>query len=164
MQRSQLQNRRAQRHQNTNAHLAAEQSLLVQDKSQALQQLIKVTKSLLDLGEKEAQALAQDDMLSFAILQDEKTKLAEHYAKMSEEFRDRLPQFRGVSPALLDRLEYLQIQLGEVSQRNADIVRNMYDRARANTQTTLLNAQEMGQDKRIKFANNNEQSDEVENG
>ena len=133
-------------------------NILPGDKTQALHHLIKLTKHLVDISDKESQALAQNDMLSFAILQDEKALLAEHYAKASEEFRARLPQFRGISPTLLDRLENLQIQLGDISKSNHAIVKEIYERSRANTQTTLLNAQEMGQDKRLHFANSNDQN------
>lgn len=135
-------------------------TILPSEKTQAMQTLIKLTKSLSDLAERESQALMQNDMLSFAILQDEKTMIAERYAQASSEFRSRLNEFRGISPALLSRLESLQAQLGEISQQNNAIVARLYDQSRQNTQSTLLKAQELGQNTQITYANNNTAEDE----
>ncbi len=129
--------------------------VLPRERTQALQHLIKLTKNLANLAERESKALTQNDMLSFAILQDEKVLIAERYAKASEEFRNRLPEFRGIDGALLNRLQGLQEQLGEVSRQNNEVVKRLYERSRENTQATLLNAQELGQSKKITFANSN---------
>ncbi len=134
-------------------------TILPNEKTQAMQTLIKLTKSLSDLAERESQALMQNDMLSFAILQDEKTMIAERYAQASSEFRARLNEFRGISPALLSRLESLQVQLGEISQQNNAIVARLYEQSRQNTQTTLLKAQELGQNVKTTYANNNTAED-----
>ena len=93
------------------------------------------------------------DILSFAILQDEKALIAEHYAAASNEFRARLPEFRGMNPALLDRLEALQHRLGEAAKQNNASVSRIYEQSKENTQNTLLSAQELGQTKHIRFAN-----------
>jgi len=115
------------------------------------------------LAERESQALAQNDILSFAILQDEKALIAEHYAAASNEFRARLPEFRGMNPALLDRLEALQHRLGEAAKQNNASVSRIYEQSKENTQNTLLSAQELGQSKQVRFAND-EKQDEVQNG
>jgi len=137
--------------------------VLANEKTQAVQQLIKLTHNLADLAERETQALAQDDMLSFAILQDEKALIAEHYAAASNEFRARLPEFRGMNPALLDRLESLQQRLGEAAKQNNATVKRIYDQSKENTQNTLISAQELGQTKPMHFANDATDIDEVKN-
>lgn len=138
--------------------------VLAREKTQAVQQLIKLTRNLADLAERESQALAQNDMISFAILQDEKALIAEHYAAASNEFRNRLPEFRGMNPALLDRLESLQVRLGEAARQNNEAVKRLYDQSKDNTQNTLISAQELGQSKPMRFANDlDEQESEANN-
>lgn len=131
----------------------AAEGVLAREKTQAVQQLIKLTRNLADLAERETQALAQNDILAFAILQDEKALIAEHYAAASNEFRARLPEFRGMNPALLDRLESLQHRLGEAAKQNNETVKRIYDQSQENTQNTLISAQELGQNKPMRFAN-----------
>ena len=148
---------------NNSSAIAADAAagVLAREKTQAVQQLIKLTRNLADLAERESQALAQNDMVSFAILQDEKALIAEHYAAASNEFRARLPEFRGMNPALLDRLESLQVRLGEAARQNNDAVKRMYDQSKENTQNTLISAQELGQTKPTDFANDQNTIDEV---
>ncbi|MFK7838819.1 MAG: hypothetical protein AB8B83_00675 [Bdellovibrionales bacterium] len=140
----------------------AKTGILAREKTQAVQQLIKLTRNLADLAERESQALAQNDMLGFAILQDEKALIAEHYAAASNEFRARLPEFRGMNPALLDKLESLQHRLGEAARQNNDTVSRVYAQSKENTQNTLLSAQELGQSRPVQFAND-AQHEEVKN-
>lgn len=137
--------------------------ILAREKTQAVQQLIKLTRNLADLAEREAQSLAQNDMISFAILQDEKALIAEHYAAASNEFRARLPEFRGMNPALLDRLESLQNRLGDAARQNNDTVQRLYNQSKENTQNTLISAQELGQSKPMSFANDAAPNREVKN-
>ena len=137
--------------------------VLAREKTQAVQQLIKLTRNLADLAERESQALAQNDMVTFAILQDEKALIAEHYAAASQEFRNRLPEFRRMNPALLDRLEALQVRLGDAARQNNDAVQRMYEQSKENTQNTLISAQELGQTKPMRSANDLEKKGEVKN-
>ena len=138
--------------------------VLAREKTQAVQQLIKLTHNLTDLAERETQALAQNDMVSFAILQDEKALIAEHYAAAAQEFRNRLPEFRGMNPALLDRLESLQNRLGEAARQNNEAVKRIYETSKENTQNTLVNAQELGQSKAAHLANDETSDSEVNDG
>lgn len=120
-------------------------AVLPAERTQALSHLTRLTQNLSMLADRESQALAQDDMTTFSILQDEKEMLTERYAQASREFLTRLEEFRGIDPALLYRLETLQKELGEKSVHNNQIVSRMYQRARKNTQETLITAQELGQ-------------------
>ncbi len=120
----------------------------------AIQRLIQVSQKLLNLSERETQALLQRDMLAFAILQDEKESISRDYTKASEEFRARLEDFRNVEKNLLNRLEGLQKTLAEKTQGNNVIVLQMQKQAETYTQKTLLAAQEFGQQKRVRFTGN----------
>lgn len=130
---------------------ANDAQILPSEKTQAVQHLIKLTDSLITLSEREAQGLAQNDMVSFAILQDEKASLAEHYARASAEFRDRLHEFRGMSSALLDRLEQKQNRLGAISAENNAIVTRLYARAEENAKTGLKTARDHQEKTKVNF-------------
>ncbi len=127
-------------------------NILPQDTSRALNMLIRLTNNLSNLADREAQALAQGDMVTFAILQDEKALVTEQYMSASEEFRSNVNTYRGAEKSLLDRLENLQKELGEKTKSNNDTVQSIYERAQSRTQSSLLTAQEFGQDQRIRFA------------
>ena len=136
----------------TAASISVRPSALDTDPTQALNALIRITQALVDFADREQQALAKDDMLDFAILQDEKAILTERYVAMSREFRNRLEEFRGRDIGLLDRLENLQKELSEKSQQNNDAINNVKTRARQKTSTTLFSAQELGQNHSLTFA------------
>ena len=133
-------------------------AVLPAEKSQAISALVKITQALLDLAEKETQALAQNDMLTFAILQDEKAAVTERYAKLSEGFRSRVNEFRDADKNQLNRLENLQKLLAEKTHANNKVVERLYERARTQTQTTLLAAQEIGQRTHIKYPEKDEKT------
>lgn len=146
-----------QQQQNNKApHLAG--SILPADKSQALNLMIRITQNLIHLAERESQTLVQNDLLSFAILQDEKALMADHYVRTSEEFRSKINSYRGVDKALLMRLENAQKQLHEITSNNNIAVENVYERAKAQTQSALITAQEFGQE-RVRFEKTNDNSE-----
>jgi len=115
------------------------------DPAQALRALLKLSQGLIDLCERETQALVKDDLSAFTVLQDEKESLSLRYAAASSEFRARLEEFRGSEAATLDRLESLQKTLGEKMRANNALIAQMEGSARQKTQDTLLKVQEMGQ-------------------
>ena len=125
--------------------------VLPAEKTQALNMLIRVTQNLISISDRESQALAQNDLLSFAILQDEKAGLAEEYARVSVEFREKINSYRGADKTLLNRLEAMQNDLGEKTRNNNTMVTALYDRSRASTQSALLAAQEIGQRVHVRF-------------
>ncbi len=107
--------------------------------------VIKVTQSLLNLAERETQALLQNDALHLGIMHSEKEKLSERYAATAKEFRNRLNDFRRIDRGLLDKLEKAQVALAAKMSENRELIKQMYLRAQSNTQSTLFNAQEIGQ-------------------
>lgn len=123
------------------------------DPALALHELIKISKGLIDFADIEMQALVLGDMLRFAYVQQDKEKLAFRYTKASEEFRNRIEEFRGVNPGLLDQLDKLQIELKQRTQSNNIMVDQIRKKASANTKETLFTAQQLGQN--VLFNNQN---------
>lgn len=137
--------------------ISNDQPHLPVDTAQALRSLIVLSERLLDFSERETQALIQNDMATFAILQDEKQAGANRYNAACQEFSERIEDFRGCDTTLLNRLETLQISLSEKMRSNCTIVNKINDNANAKikksigvvddykvrfTANTLLNAQE----------------------
>lgn len=117
----------------------------------AMQDLIKVTRRLVNLAGREAQALATNDLMTFAIMQDEKAQLAERYVTMSREFRARVDEFRSIDSSLLDRLDALQKELADVFKDNNKSVNRVMGYARETTRSTLFSAQELAQKHPVEF-------------
>lgn len=108
----------------------------------AVQHLCRLSQTLLDLAERESQALVQKDMLAFSVLQDEKEALSHTYLGASKEFRARLNEFRRVNQPALKRLESIQNTLGERTQDNNVLIEQMKNQAERKTHDSLLVAQE----------------------
>ncbi|MCB1531637.1 MAG: hypothetical protein KDJ35_02095 [Alphaproteobacteria bacterium] len=136
-----------------NKAAASEQTLLPENKSDALKALIRLSEKIIGLSEQETQALIQNDLAVFALLQREKSVMAVNYAKASEEFRGRYEEFRAADPGLLDRLDNLQKDMGEKLRSNNEIVTRMFKRSKKKTSETLLTVQELAQQKPIKMNN-----------
>lgn len=120
-------------------------SVLQSEPDNALKDLIKITQSLIDLADREAHVLAKNDIMEFAIMQDEKAVMTQRYIQMSRAFRERLEEFRGKDPGLLDQLENLQKDLSDITRANNNVIGQIQNRAKQNTSTTLFSAQELGQ-------------------
>lgn len=128
--------------------------VLPTDSHAAIKVLIQITERLLDVSDRETQALVRGDNVSFSILQHEKESHTAKYVKASQEFRNRLKEFKGMESNILKRLEILQNQLGEKTKSNSDILARMY-RPNNNSQNqsgrgSLLSVQELAQQKPVK--------------
>lgn len=134
-------------------------NLLPEDAHMAMQKLIKIASNLKDLAENETQRLVQNDMLGFSMLQGEKESLVNSYVQASGEFKKRLEEFRGMDPAILDRLDGIQKTLGERTKSNNVIVRRMHEKSQENTMNSLLAAQEIAQTLPIHFAEDHQQNE-----
>ncbi len=121
----------------------------------AIQQLIRISQSLMTLAERETQALLVNDMLAFSIMQYEKEKLSGEYVKASESFRNRLEEFRTTEPNLLSRLEKLQRDLSEKMAANNTIVERMRLNAEARAQKNVMNVMDPAFTKRIRMNRDN---------
>ena len=124
---------------------APQNKVLPQDPSMAINTLIRITRNLSNLADREAQALAQDDMLTFSILQDEKGLTAENYVNACSDFQSNVNAYRGCDKNMLARLDALQKELGEKTQNNNNTVEQLYDRSKNRTTNSLLAPQEIAQ-------------------
>ena len=115
----------------------------------SLRELVRLSKKLVDFADQETQNLIKGDYLAFAMTQQEKEALAAEYTKASEDFRERLEDFRDADKGILMQLDKLQTELKEKSENNNLLIDQIKAQAMANTQSTLFTAQEMGQ--RVRF-------------
>lgn len=122
---------------------------------EALQALINVTSNLLRIGERESQALATNDMLSFAVLQNEKEILGNRYQHLSQEFSARIDDFKEASKSLIDRLDSAQRELHEKTKANNSMLFSITNKSRQKTEGTLFTAQQLAQRSPV-FFNGNE--------
>ena len=131
--------------------VANDMNKLPSDPNTALRSLIKITQNLAHLAEREHHALSVNDMMSFAIMQDEKAVTAERYSQMAADFRKRLEEFRSSDQILLNKLEATQNKLGAQSHTNNKMIQDITMRARQTTEGTLFSAQELAQKHHVAF-------------
>jgi hypothetical protein len=126
-------------------------TVLPTDVGQALKVMIQISERLLDITERETQALVRSDSVAFSILQNEKESQSSKYAKASAEFRARLEDFRNCEQGLLNRLEKLQKELGEKTQSNKEIIMRMFSSSNKSAKDSLLTVQELAQKSPVTF-------------
>lgn len=117
----------------------------------AIQHLCKLSQSLIDIAERESQALIQKDLLAFAVLQDEKERVSVNYMEASQSFRARLNEFRRVDQSIIGRLEKLQSDLGERTNDNNKLLQQMTSKAEATIKDSMEVAQEYADSERSHF-------------
>lgn len=122
-----------------------EKKHLSDDVNETLRQLVQLSKRLVEFTDQETQSLIKQDHMSFALVQRDKERLAERYAKSCVEFQERLEEFRSADKGLILQLDNTQNTLREKTEHNNEMIARIKDRAQANTQATLFSAQEMGQ-------------------
>ncbi len=128
------------------------------DVNASLRELVRLSKSLIELTGRETQALVTNDHMSFAFIGQDKEAVAKRYTKSSEDFRDRLEEFRNADKSILMQLNKLQNELKEKTQSNNILIGRIKDRAAANTKSTLFTVQELGQ--RVSFNTSQNTSEE----
>lgn len=119
---------------------------------QALNTLCRLSQSLLDIAEQESQALIQNDLLAFAVLQDEKERLSLNYLDASQDFRNRINVFRRLDHKMLDRLESLQEKLSERTNDNNKLINQIRQNAEHFVTAGMKTAKEFGQSARTRLA------------
>ncbi|PCJ97540.1 MAG: hypothetical protein COA45_09760 [Zetaproteobacteria bacterium] len=132
--------------------------VLGQNVNQALRELVRLNKRLIEFADQETQSLVTSDHMRFAFTQRDKESLARQYMQASEEFRNRLDDFRNADKSILMQLEKLQTELKEKTQNNNVLIGQIKTRAAANTQSTLFTVQELGQ--RVRFSDKSAQKEE----
>lgn len=134
-------------------------TLLSADTGQALRELIGLSERILDISRKEAQALVKNDAANFAALQDEKAPLSKRFEKTGQEFRARLEDFKGADKALVNRLEALQKEIGEVNRNLRETIARMQAGTEESIQKTLIGVQEASQKVAVKTEDKPEDKD-----
>ncbi len=135
-------------------------NVLGKDVNQALRELVRLNRRLIDFADQETQSLVTNDHMRFAFTQQDKESLARQYMQASEEFRTRLDDFRHADKSILMQLDKLQIELKEKTQNNNVLIDQIKTRASANTQSTLFTVQELGQ--RVSFPDSAAQKEDKE--
>lgn len=115
------------------------------DANTHLRHLIRLSQKILDLTHQETQALVKNDHMQFAFLMQDKEKVADSYREASEYFRAQIEEFRNADQSLLIKLDRMQTEIKDVTQSNNTMIDSLQKRARANTQSTLFSAQDLGQ-------------------
>ncbi len=118
---------------------------LSQDVNEALRQLVHISKRLVEFTDQETQSLVKQDHMNFALVQRDKERLADRYARACAEFQERLEEFRAADKGLILQLDGMQNTLREKTENNNSMIAQIKKRAQANTQSTLFSVQEMGQ-------------------
>ena len=131
--------------------MPSQSQILPEDPVKATYDLIAMSRGLVAIAEREQQALAQNDLMNLAILQDEKDSASRKYQMASEEFRGRIDAFKTVDKALIGQLESLQRNMNDIMSNNNLLVLQMRDKARQSTAETLITAQALGQEKVVTF-------------
>lgn len=116
-----------------------------------LNQLCKISQSLLDIAEQESQALVQNDLLSFAVLQDEKESLSKNYLDQAELFHSNLNAFRRLDQALIARLEKTQAELSEKTKNNNNLINSIQQNAERFVAAGMATALEYGSSDRAQL-------------
>lgn len=101
---------------------------LPDDPAQAIGDMIALTEKLTGLMEEENRALISSDSIAFLAALGSKEKTAARYQAAAQEFQARLEDFRGIDPALLDRLEATQNRLGQITRENTAYMKPLNDR------------------------------------
>ncbi len=148
-----MMNSATKRHSNKTPHI------LAHDANNALRELVRLTKRLVEFADRETQSLVTNDHMQFAFTQQDKESLAERYAQASEEFRTRLGEFRHADKNILMQLDSLQSELKEKTQNNNVLIERIKSRASAHTRSALFTAQELGQ--RVQFPETDTQEGKV---
>lgn len=127
---------------------AGVEALLSKPKEQLFEGLINKSRSLLQMARDEADFLTRHDLSGFTALQHDKRDLSQRYSDACEAFHARVEEYRGISPALLDRLETLQQQIGETARKNNAAMQALIAAHNdiGGGCATLIAAQEIGQD------------------
>ncbi len=133
--------------------------VLEKNVNNALRELVRLSKKLVEFADQETQSLVTNDHMAFAFTQQDKECLAQRYATASEEFRTRLDDFRNGDKSILIQLDRLQNELKEKTMSNNILIDQVKSRARANTQSTLFTVQELGQ--RVSFPEKARQEERV---
>jgi len=97
--------------------------VLPQDPAQAVDEIIKIVESLIELTEKELTAHLMKDGVTMVAVQGDKEVLTHKYEEAAKEFAERIEQFRTVDKARLDKLDSLQRDLSDRAKESMNVIK-----------------------------------------
>lgn len=93
--------------------------ILPADPNEAMQKMVEVTRECLAVLESESEKITRNDMVQFAVNDENKGRTFIFYEKAVNEFKERLPELEGkVNPVLVNELQTLQLQIAEQAADN----------------------------------------------
>lgn len=96
----------------------AQTTILPQDPAEAVSVMTEITKRLLIAMQEEARAIGIKNEVAMQDVEVLKDKLVPMYEMAAAEFRARAAEFKDVAPHLLNDLQDVQTELGNVARDN----------------------------------------------
>lgn len=93
--------------------------ILPQEPDDAVQKMIDITKECLNFASGEDESITRNDLVHFAVNEQDKGQAYAFYERAAHEFHERLDELKGnVNPILITELQRLQLQLREQAENN----------------------------------------------
>lgn len=109
-----------------------QEHLLSADPRQAMEEMIKLTEELTLRIETETNAVATNDGTTFTMNEMNKEAVADMYQQASNEFHERINEFKKVDPNLIRRLDAAQKSLGQSTKNNLALLEKIQKEQEAN--------------------------------
>jgi len=95
------------------------ENILPEEPNMAVQKMIELTQECLNILEGESEKLTRNDLVQFAVNDEQKGRAFTFYEKASEEFKARIDALRGkVDPSLVTQLQQLQLKVADQAAFN----------------------------------------------
>jgi len=98
---------------------------LSSDPRRAVEEMITITEELIARIEIETNAVATNDGTTFTTNEENKEHVASIYEKAATEFHSRIPEFKKVDKALLEKLNDAQQSLGQTTKNNLKLLEKL---------------------------------------
>ncbi|NCO03086.1 MAG: hypothetical protein GW903_02710 [Alphaproteobacteria bacterium] len=102
--------------------MTKQKQILADDPRQAVQDMLRITEELVARLEIETNALATNDGTTFTMNEMDKEHVAEVYHQAADEFHKRLPEFKRVEKALIDKLNAANASLKSSTKSNLRVL------------------------------------------
>lgn len=98
---------------------------LSSDPRRAVEEMITITEELIARIEIETNAVATNDGTTFTTNEENKEHVANIYEKAAAEFHARIPEFKKVDRALIEKLNAAQQSLGQTTKNNLKLLEKL---------------------------------------
>jgi|GEM_PF-2800978 hypothetical protein len=93
-------------------------TILPADPKEAMATLMRLTRGMLIMMREEARSISIRNEVAMLDAEALKERLLPEYQQAAQEFSQRIEEFRGMDPSLLDELQALQDELGAIAREN----------------------------------------------